>query len=115
VHCRRCGPARGLRFSDTGGITQFGAFVECLPPGSRSSLCHWHLREDEFVYMLEGEVTPSQAKEQAIAATRQLAKRQLTWLRSLPDRLSVEANSHKSTEKTLAIVGRLIDDRTIVD
>ncbi len=52
-----CGPARGLRFSDSGGLTQFGAFVEILPPGSRSSLCHWHAAEDEFVYMLAGEVT----------------------------------------------------------
>ena len=52
-----CGPARGLRFSDTGGLTQFGAFVEILPPGSRSSLCHWHATEDEFIYMLSGEVT----------------------------------------------------------
>lgn len=52
-----CGPARMLRFSDTGGLTQFGAFVEILPPGSRSSLCHWHLHEDEFIYMLTGEVT----------------------------------------------------------
>lgn len=69
----------------------------------------------QFWSMLEGEVTPAQAREQAIAATRQLAKRQLTWLRSLPDRLSVQADSHDATEKTLAIVGRLIDDRTIVD
>jgi len=52
-----CGPVRMLRYSDSGGLTQFGAFVEVLPPGSRSSLCHWHLREDEFVYMLQGEVT----------------------------------------------------------
>lgn len=69
----------------------------------------------QFWSMLAGEVTPAQAREQAIAATRQLAKRQLTWLRSLPDRLTVEADSHEATEKTLAIVGRLIDDRTIVD
>ena len=52
-----CGPTQMLRFSDTGGLTQFGAFVEILPPGSRSSLCHWHQHEDEFVYMLAGEVT----------------------------------------------------------
>jgi tRNA dimethylallyltransferase len=69
----------------------------------------------QFWSMLAGEVTSAQAKEQAIAATRQLAKRQLTWLRSLPDRITVEADSHEATEKTLAIVGRLIDDRTIVD
>ncbi len=52
-----CGPARMIRFSDTGGLTQFGAFVEILPPGSRSSLCHWHQNEDEFIYMLTGQVT----------------------------------------------------------
>ena len=52
-----CGASRRLRFSDSGGLTQFGAFVEILPPGSRSSLCHWHQNEDEFIYMLTGEVT----------------------------------------------------------
>jgi uncharacterized cupin superfamily protein len=52
-----CGPTQMLRYSDTGGLTQFGAYVQTLPPGSRSSLCHWHQGEDEFVYMLEGEAT----------------------------------------------------------
>ena len=51
-----CGPYRALLFSDAGDLTQFGAFVEILPPGSRSSIKHWHAREDEMVYMLEGEV-----------------------------------------------------------
>lgn len=52
-----CGPTQMLRFSDSGDLTQFGAFVEILPPGSRSSLCHWHQSEDEFIYMLSGQVT----------------------------------------------------------
>lgn len=43
--------------SDAGGLTQFGAFVETLPPGSFSSHKHWHEREDEFVYVLSGTVT----------------------------------------------------------
>ena len=51
------GTATNVRFSDTGGLTQFGAFTETLSPGARSSLCHWHQREDEFVYMLSGQVT----------------------------------------------------------
>lgn len=51
-----CGPSEALLFSDTGGLTQFGAFVEILAPGSRSSIRHWHAAEDEMVYMLEGEV-----------------------------------------------------------
>ena len=65
--------------------------------------------------MLDGEVTKALAREQAIAATRQLAKRQLTWLRSLPERLTVQADVPGADAKALAIVGQLIDDRTIVD
>ena len=35
--------------------------------------------------MLEGEVDEATMRDHGIAATRQLAKRQLTWLRSMPD------------------------------
>jgi tRNA dimethylallyltransferase len=34
---------------------------------------------------LEGEISQKEMRDAAVAATRQLAKRQLTWLRSLPD------------------------------
>jgi uncharacterized cupin superfamily protein len=51
------GPYRARLFSDAAGLTQFGAFEETLLPGSRSSICHWHADEDEFVYVLAGEVT----------------------------------------------------------
>ncbi len=51
------GPFRARLFSDAGGLTQFGAFEETLMPGSRSSICHWHADEDEFVYVLAGDVT----------------------------------------------------------
>lgn len=46
-----------LRYSDAGGLTQFGAYVETLRPGARSSDRHWHEEEDEFLYMLSGEAT----------------------------------------------------------
>jgi len=52
-----CGPFSALRFSDDGDLTQFGAFVEILPPGSKSSIKHWHAEEDEMIYVLDGEVT----------------------------------------------------------
>ena len=42
--------------SDPGALTQFGAFVETLPPGSASGHRHWHEGEDEMIYMLAGEV-----------------------------------------------------------
>ena len=41
---------------DAAGLTQFGVHLERLPPGSRSSLRHWHETEDELVYLLEGEL-----------------------------------------------------------
>lgn len=52
-----CGAFKALLFSDSGGLTQFGAFEEILPPGSASSIKHWHAVEDEMVYVLSGQVT----------------------------------------------------------
>jgi uncharacterized cupin superfamily protein len=52
-----CGPNRTLWISEAGGLTQFGALIEVLPPGSRSSIKHWHSAEDEMVYVLEGHIT----------------------------------------------------------
>jgi uncharacterized cupin superfamily protein len=46
-----------LQYSDAGGLTQFGAYVETLQQGSRSSDRHWHEEEDEFLYVLSGEAT----------------------------------------------------------
>ena len=41
---------------DAGGLTQFGVNLLTLAPGSWSSQRHWHTTEDEFVYVLSGEV-----------------------------------------------------------
>jgi uncharacterized cupin superfamily protein len=38
------------------GITQFGVNLTRLKPGAASALRHWHENEDEFVYVLEGEM-----------------------------------------------------------
>ena len=50
-------PNRTLWISEAGGLTQFGAFIEVLQPGSRSSIKHWHSAEDELIYVLAGEIT----------------------------------------------------------
>jgi uncharacterized cupin superfamily protein len=42
---------------DVFGLTQFGVNLMTLAPGSWSSHRHWHEAEDEFIYVLEGEVT----------------------------------------------------------
>jgi uncharacterized cupin superfamily protein len=39
---------------EAGGLTQFGANLMVLQPGSKSSLRHWHETEDEFVTVIEG-------------------------------------------------------------
>src|SRR5438309_6348894 len=44
------------RLGDAAGLTQFGVNLLRLPPGAWSSQRHWHALEDEFVYVLEGEL-----------------------------------------------------------
>ena len=61
-----CGPYHALLFSDSGGLTQFGAFEEILPPGSSSSVKHWHAGEDEMVYVLQGQVTLHEGDDSVI-------------------------------------------------
>lgn len=45
-----------LRVGDAGGLTQFGANIVILAPNAKSSLRHWHLKEDEFVMVSQGDV-----------------------------------------------------------
>ena len=44
------------RLGDAGGLTQFGINRIELPPGTWSSQRHWHSEEDEFVFVISGEV-----------------------------------------------------------
>ncbi len=41
---------------DAVGLTQFGVNISRIEAGQSSALRHWHEHEDEFIYMLEGEV-----------------------------------------------------------
>ena len=45
------------RLGNAGGLKDFGVNLMRLPPGNWSSQRHWHSHEDEFVYVLEGELT----------------------------------------------------------
>jgi uncharacterized cupin superfamily protein len=42
---------------DLAGLSQFGVNRTRLKPGAASSLRHWHEQEDEFIYVLDGELT----------------------------------------------------------
>jgi uncharacterized cupin superfamily protein len=51
------------------GLSNFGVNLVRLPPGAASAQRHWHSREDEFVYVLEGElVLVTDAGEKTLAA-----------------------------------------------
>ena len=52
-----CRSRQRKRLGDVAGLTQFGVNLLRLPPGAWSSQRHWHEREDEFIYVLSGEVT----------------------------------------------------------
>ena len=51
-----CRARERTRLGDAAGLSQFGVNLLRLPPGAWSSQRHWHTREDEFVYVLSGEV-----------------------------------------------------------
>src|ERR1700693_6008408 len=52
-----CRTRERTKLGDTAGLTQFGVNLLRLPPGAWSSQRHWHTGEDEFVYVVSGEVT----------------------------------------------------------
>jgi uncharacterized cupin superfamily protein len=55
------------RLGDAAGLTHFGVNLVTLPPGSPSSMRHWHSHEDEFLYVVEGElVLATDAGEQIL-------------------------------------------------
>ena len=51
-----CKARRRQKLGDAAGLTQFGVNLLTLPPGVWSSQRHWHSKEDEFVWVVEGEV-----------------------------------------------------------
>ena len=51
-----CLARRRYRLGDAAGLTQIGINRLHLPPGAWSSQRHWHAAEDEFTYVLAGEV-----------------------------------------------------------
>ena len=51
-----CRARERRRLGDAAGLTQYGVNLLRLPPGSWSSQRHWHTEQDEFVYIVSGEV-----------------------------------------------------------
>jgi uncharacterized cupin superfamily protein len=51
-----CRTRERQKLGDAAGLTQFGVNLLRLPPGAWSSQRHWHSHQDEFIYVLAGEV-----------------------------------------------------------
>jgi uncharacterized cupin superfamily protein len=68
-HDAPCRERRYRRLGDAGGLTRLGVTMVTLPPGAWSSQRHWHAREDEFLYVISGEVAvASDAGEERVGA-----------------------------------------------
>jgi uncharacterized cupin superfamily protein len=74
---------------DLGGLSQFGVHIERLPPGSTSSLRHWHGTEDEFILMLSGEVI----LHENAGETRLVAGDAAAWPAGMPNGHCLENRS----------------------
>jgi uncharacterized cupin superfamily protein len=65
----RMGDRAKRRLGEACGLTRFGVNLVTLGPGGQSALRHWHTLEDEFVYVLSGEVVlVTDAGEQSLTA-----------------------------------------------
>lgn len=71
---------------------------EDLHPGLPSIRCVGYR---QIWSMLAGECSLPEARDQAIFATRQLAKRQITWLRSLPEREAFDCLASESVNQII--------------
>ena len=56
---------------------------------------------------MEGEIDETQLLETGLASTRQLAKRQLTWLRSMPDSIEIDCLAEDLVQQ----VGSILDNQ----
>jgi tRNA dimethylallyltransferase len=57
---------------------------------------------------MEGEINETQLLETSLAATRQLAKRQLTWLRSMPENIELDCLAPDLGQRVLDKIGQLV-------
>ncbi len=65
----RCLPREKRQLGNALGLSRIGINQTTLPPGKESSMRHWHSHDEEFVYVLAGEVVLiTDAGEQTLTA-----------------------------------------------
>lgn len=92
------GPYSEVALGEQVGLSQFGVHMERLPPESRSSFRHWHETEDEFVYVLQGEVVLVEDEETTLHAGDSVA-----WKAGAPVGHCLEIRSNQAAQ--LLVVG----------
>ena len=68
---------------------------------------------DAFAAHPERPLDMAGLRERGIIATRQLAKRQITWLRSMPDRQAIACDASNAQEQLLDAAMALIEQAQI--
>ncbi|MFC4278424.1 tRNA (adenosine(37)-N6)-dimethylallyltransferase MiaA [Achromobacter aloeverae] len=79
-----------------------------LHPGLPSVRCVGYR---QFWDYLEGEIDLPEARERGIAATRQLAKRQITWLRAQPGRTIIDCLAGNAVAQVIDACAPLLETR----
>jgi tRNA dimethylallyltransferase len=74
-----------------------------LHPNMTSMRCVGYRQAWQFI---EGEIDDTQLLETGIIATRQLAKRQLTWLRSMPDNIELDCLAPDLAQRVFDTLGQ---------
>lgn len=82
-----------------------------LHPGLPSMRCVGYRQIWDYI---DGQCGLQEARARGIAATRQLAKRQLTWLRSMPKRHTIDCLDDKASQRALAAIVAAIDSTSSV-
>ncbi|MEX3824144.1 tRNA (adenosine(37)-N6)-dimethylallyltransferase MiaA, partial [Paraburkholderia sp. BR14262] len=75
-----------------------------LNPNLPSMRCVGYRQVWEY---LDGEVDYDTMRDKGVFATRQLCKRQLTWLRAMPERIVVDCCAQDATDQAVAAVAQI--------
>ena len=74
----KMGARAQVALGDPMGLTQFGVDLVTMYPGDTSSLRHWHSEEDEFLWVVSGELVLVQDGAISQAAERLASSTPLT-------------------------------------
>jgi len=97
---------RFTRMLDTGLVDEVRRLYERGDLGSRLPAIRAVGYRQVWAY-LEGELGYTDMRDKGIAATRQLAKRQLTWMRGMPELIKIDFINNKLEEMVLKIVTKI--------